>query len=496
MARATYVLEVDWDNNGSFGGAEDNITADFLSIESRRGRDYASQLTGRAAAGRMVATLKNLSGKYSSFNADSPIAGNILPGRKVRLRTTAPVAADLWTGYLVRIVPAGSVGGVPTATLEAGGPIGRINSKRITPAAQASQLTGTIVGAILDDAGWPAGDRDLADGQTTVARWFAGRVDALNAIREIEETELGFFFEAANGDLVYEDRHTRLKAPHTESQATFSDEAGSTLGYRSIEQSDPLREIYNDTVASVAPLEAAGAVSVLWTLDEQPTIEAGASRSWTAEYPNVEVDPNDGAYVETWTTPVASTDVTVTGVDIGDIAIAAVKKANSMAVTLTNNGSATATVTLLQARGDPVKRKAEVRITAEDTDSQDDYGIRTYRLPGPWIPNTAEAVDFVNYVLSRYKDPLPVLTMSLPANKSDALLTQALTRDISDRVTIVADSARNNLGIDDDFFIEAVSHRISQSGQVHETFFELSDASGDAGYFTIGVLGIGAKLAY
>ena len=105
MTVATYVCEVDWDNDGNFADAGEDITADCLSIETRRGRDYASQLTGRATAGKLVATLDNQSGDYSPFNTSSPLTGLLLPRRKVRLRVTSPAALTLWTGFLDRIEP-------------------------------------------------------------------------------------------------------------------------------------------------------------------------------------------------------------------------------------------------------------------------------------------------------------------------------------------------------------------------------------------------------
>jgi len=499
MSMATYILEVDWANDGAWTG-EDIITADVRTIECRRGRDYASQLTGRSSAGRLMALLNNGSGKYSKFNSASPIYGNIVPGRKIRLRTTAPVAATLWTGFLSRIAPYGSAGRSALVTLEAFGPLSRLNGKKVAPAKQDSQLTGVIVGAILDDADWPVGDRTIAAGQTTVTKWFVEAKEALTALREIEETELGFMYEAYDGKLVYEDRHTRLKSPYITSVATFTDGAGETLIYRSIEQQDPEREIFNEVVAEVAPLSVAGVVSVLWTLQgETPTIYPGTSKTFVATYPNFEVGFTDGAYVDAWTTPVATTDYTVTGVAVGDIGVAVTKRANSMVITLTNNhATATATVTLLQARGDPVTRQAPVQVTASDATSQTAFGVRSYRLPGPWLPTTATAQDFVDYVVSRYKDPVAILTLGLMPNRNDTIMTQAFTREISDRVTIVSTGSGSQLGLNEDFFIEAISHRISAAGGLHETFFELSYADADAGYWILGTSALGSttKLAY
>ncbi len=80
MTVATYVLEVMWD-----GAAWTDETTNLIQAEWRRGRDYASQLSGRATAGTFEAILQNPSGRYASLNASSPLYGLIKPGRKVRV---------------------------------------------------------------------------------------------------------------------------------------------------------------------------------------------------------------------------------------------------------------------------------------------------------------------------------------------------------------------------------------------------------------------------
>lgn len=495
-ATATYVLEIDWNNDGDFGDANENVTSDVYSVETIRGRDYASQLTGRAMPGQLVAGLKNLDGTYSSFNASSPIYGNIVPGRKIRLRTTSPSAATLWTGYLQNILPAGSLHGAPYVTLKAVGAIGKMSQKNVSPAKKDNQATGSIIGTILDSAGWGS-ERSIDAGQTTVGKWFVNRLKAINAVRDIENTELGFFYESAAGDLVFEDRHHRLKEPHLTSQQTYSDVSG--MGYATLEQNDPLREIYNEAIAMVKAYETAGASEVLWTLQETPTVSPGATVIYWAEYPNVEKDVDTGAFVDSWDTPVVGTDITQTGVDNGDIGLSVSKFANSMKIQITNNNVlATATLTLVRAKGTKVTKKYPARIAQEDSASQTAYGKRTFRLPSKWLQSTIVAQDYVNYLIGRYKNPVPLLTMSFVANRDSTAMTEALTRDISDRITVVATGSKTKLGINTDFFIETIQHRIREGGKLHEVVFNLSESAGDSGWWVLGIskLGTETKLAY
>ena len=496
---ADYLLEIEWDPVGSPGTWTDE-TDNLLTIESQRGRDYASQLTGRASPGQLIAQLRNPDGRYSSFRSDSPLFGLIVPGLKVRWRTTAPSATTLWQGFLESIEP--SPGGrrdIPTVTLRASGPLSRIEAKKASTAVFTSLATGTAVGHVLDDADWPAGDRTLDTGQVTMARWKADGDDALFHLREIEDTELGYIGESRDGDIVFEDVHHLLKSPHTASVATFSDASGAALSYDEIRQLDPWREIYNLFRASVTLYETQ-ALAVLWTLAEEAEILAGDDIEFWARYPNPD-SPTEAHSVDAWTTPVASTDYTANdqsgggGSDVtADVSVAVSKLANEMKITLTNNGSVTAYITLLQARGTAVFKLDPIRRQVEDSTSQTAFGVRTFPLPGPFYPDIATAQSFVEYGLSRYKDPVPVMSLTFHANQSSDHMTEALARDVSDRITVKADAtnaAGAQLGIDQDFFIESIAHRYSLAG--HWVTLELSDAEKIGGYWVLGVSELGVE---
>lgn len=502
-------LSVDWGNSGDFDGANDDVTADTVAVESLSGRDLPAQLTGRATAGLLTATLRNDDGKYSSFNASSPIAGNILPGRPVRLEVMDAdglTKVTIWQGFLDSLIPDAVSGRAPTVTLRALGPLARVAERKVTIAVKTEILTGTAIDDILDDVGWPATDRSIDAGQTTMNRWWAERVQALFALRQVEDTELGFLAESKDGKIAYEDRHHRLKSPHTVSQATFSDASGAALGYTSIRQEDPLRLLYNSFEAK-AQLYTVGALDTLWTLAESgadsPSIGPGASKSFWASYPNPQ-SPTNAVSVDAWATPAPNTDYKAnssadgTGSDLtADMSLAAERFATAMKITLTNNhATAIARITLLKARGTPVTAEDPVTIAAEDTDSQDKYGKRTWPAPGEFIPSTVEGQDHVDFLLSIYKDPLPIIALTFVASVSDGLLSEALDRAVSDRITIVATGSQTELGINEDFFIESIAHRIQPGLQV--TTFECSPASGFGGFWVLGTskLGSTAKLAY
>lgn len=513
--RASYLLEVNWSGSGTLQSdvqtpvplwlaGEDDVEVDedisrLVHIEAGMswsyGRDRASQLTGRSIAGTLECTLLNNDGRFSSFNTASPLYGLLVPGRKVRLRAYYNGAIYLlWEGFLSEIGP-DATGWFKTAKLRAHGPLAKLNDPlaKVTVAMTANVLTGAAMGLVLDAVGWPADKRTLDTGRTTIGRFWAKGQNALSALRSVEETEAGFLRETRDGKVAFEDRHHRLLSPHTVPQATHTQDSDGVLWYVGVAQKDPWSEVYNRFTADVQ-LYDTGALAVLWTLAasgvDSPAIEAGASREFWASYPNPASAAANGVAVDTWTTPVATTDFTAnaaadgSGANLtGDITIAVSKFDNSMKITLTNGASVKAYVTFLQARGTPVLAKDPIPVEKEDAASISAYGERTYPNPAPYLPSLQEAEDWGDFQKSIYKDPIPMLTVDLAANASHEHMVEVMTRDVSDRVTVVAQGAVK-LGINRDFFIEAARHHVGE-GNLHSVTYECSPADAFGGFIVL-----------
>ena len=494
MAKATWQVLVDWNNDGDYSDTGEDVTTRTLEMEWRRGRDTSSQLTGRSVAGRLKLVLNNESGDYSSFNTSSPLAGNLLPGRKVRINAgsgsfpyTFPIVFNdkaQWVGFIERIIPIVQADGPNLAEIEAVGPLGFVNQKDVSLAMATNELTGTAIGRVLDEIGWASADRTLDAGKTTMNRFWTDKVKGLTALRKVEETDSGFLVESKDGKIAFEDRHHRLLGTHPTSQATFSDGAGVVRNYLGIEQEDPLPLIFNDFQA-IIQLYTVGTLAVLWTLAESgsssPILGAGESKSFWATFPNPD-SATDAFAVDAWTTPVSTTDYTANSASDGSgtnltasIGVTVSKFGNAMKITLTNNhASLGAYITLLQARGTPLTRNDPILIREENSASQTKYGERTYPSRAEFIPSSSEALDWANYNLGIYKDPNPFLILTISGNRNHSLLVEALTRDISDRITIVA-TGNAGLGINEDFFIEAERH-IIRAGE-HQVTWLLSPAA-------------------
>ena len=510
-------LEVDWDNDGTFSNANSNVSGDVLTLDWDRGRDSASQLTGRATAGQLQAKLKNEDNLYNSFNSDGDLYGKILPGLAVRLQISShsdivfPYTFPLtfaeqepaWRGYLDSISPSFLRSGGKELILRATGSIARIAAKETSEIVTSTSIrTGAAITLVINDADSSI-PTNIDTGETTMTRWWSAAQPALGAIRAIEETEIGYVGESPEGEIVFESRHSRLKTPHTVSQGTFSDAADATLTYADIVQIDPLGETYN-VMNAIVQVYTVGSLAVLWTLAESgsssPPLLAGESKVFIAKYPSPAAVAN-ASHVNAWTTTAATTDVLLNAASDGtgtnltsSLTIGVAKYAESMAITLTNGSATDGFITKLQARGTPVTANDPLKIVEEDSASQTSFGKRTYPLVGPFIPSEQEARDYMKFLLSIHKDSMRTMRITWDGNKDDTHKTKARELDISDRITIVADN-RSGLGINTDFFIEHMRHSMDQGGGYSVTY-ECSDATAYGGFWVLDVGKLGASTRF
>ena len=526
MATTSYSLYVDWSGDGDFGDTGEVITGLVLSVDTERGKDFPSQLTGKSIAGKLVAVLNNESGIYSPFLSSGDLYGNLLPGRKVQLIAaynetftyTFPFTfmnTPIWTGYLDSIVPDVQVGNVKIAKLTALGGLGLVAQRETRLALQSSKRTDELMETVLTDTGWSADDLDLEEGRTTVTKFFSASGNSLKILRQIEDTESGFFWEKMDGKIKFEDRYFRVtNARSNTSVLTFTDADDATYSYETIRQEDPLPSIFNVFEAECVTYSV-GSLAVLWTHGEtgsdSPTIDPGESFTFYALYPPI----TDGiaasevagqVSVNAWTTPASTTDYTANAASDGSgtnltssIGVSTTKTSNQMKITLTNNhASTTAYITKLQARGTTLVTSDGTRVAAEDATSITAFKKRHYKSSAKWFPTVKEAQNWCNLNLSNYKDPSPRLTISYTAGKSQDTLFAALDLDISDRVTVTATGDRTKLGINEDFMVENIRHQITEGNTLHRVIFELSPASITGGFWALGQgnLGTDTKLVY
>jgi hypothetical protein len=209
-------------------------TTDVKSIETRRG---ANRVVNPAAlrynAGNGSIVLSNNSRKYDPTNLSGPYvsAGEtlVLPMRQIRIRGTYNAItygimrayADSWN--LDWNGPNWSEAEVPFTD---GFKVLEANDRIAVAPVGAGENSGARISRILDSAGWPAADRDIATGNSTLqATTLAG--SALTECFLTADSELGEFYVDGDGNMTFRNRHAMLLESRSNSvQATFGDGPG------------------------------------------------------------------------------------------------------------------------------------------------------------------------------------------------------------------------------------------------------------------------------
>ena len=498
---------VDWDNDGIFSQANDEITTDVREVtEIVTGRSFPSTQTGDAVAGRMRMVLDNSSGNYSPLNTFGVETGNIVPGRLVKVRMTCPFTRD-FTMYLDTIVPRASIGTIPLADLVATGPIRKLNTEVNVELQKAARVQ-VAIAEVLDKVNFSATLRELNTSVITLTRWGPGKQSALSMIRQLEKSEDGFFYESlSDGGLVFEEQDHRLTAPHHTSQAVFSDaQTSGTVGYRVTGQSDVLKQVFTDLRAVVQVWPAAASVTDLVshphanTTGNAPTIAAaGGTRTFIL---SIESDPAID-HVDAWTTPTlgAGADIEVwsasngtgTNLSTSDVGISVVKLDTEIKITLTNNhASLVGYITVCDIRGTSVARPSPVTVVAQDASSP--FGL--IQLPNTavaqYMPDTITAQGILDSKLLITKTPTAQTRIGGNPRENLYSAHKWLRREISDRVAQVSTGSQTKLGVNTEMFIESLKFSF---GRERQTFVELGlfDTAGTNETFIVGRSNLGAQ---
>ncbi len=353
----------------------------------------------------------------------------------------------------------------------------------------AQEKSGTRIGHVLDDLGWPAADRDIDTGQSDMIA--SGNFDDLGVshLRAVQEAEQGILFVAADGKMTFKDRHARL----TDGASTDGEYIFATLPAVTVPTAGSRVQVSTRSLPSCEVILAAPSTNTgyIYVGDVNVSSTRYSSRLLPGEEVHLSVADVNKVYI----------DASVNG--------------EGVEVSYYNNSPTIFAIDdddqMLVKDSDLVLEdqyiKNDVRITRDggaeqvDTDatSQSAYGKVTLSKTGLLLTTDSEAADQAAYLLSRYKDPfmrIKALTI-LPGADAYLLYPKVLSYDIGMRITVQLDQA----SISRDYIIEAVSHEWNAlNPQMFTTKWQLTDASSETywklGDSTWGVLGDTTVLGY
>ena len=200
-------------------------------IETNRGR---TALSDQFQTGSLTLRITDQNGDFNPQNPSSPYYNLLTPMKKVQITatygsTTYPIFAGFITSYVTSYPDDGE--GVAITTIQA------VDAFRLAQLAQISTVAGTSAGQlsgariddILDQINWPASQRDIDPGLTTLQADPGTNRTALQALFTVADSEYGAIYVSADNNFVFQDRSVTV-ASIGGTPTVFADD-GSGISY-------------------------------------------------------------------------------------------------------------------------------------------------------------------------------------------------------------------------------------------------------------------------
>jgi hypothetical protein len=408
-------------------------------------------------------------------------------GTKVRVSLTSGGTTRYWKFKIVDAIPMPGIYRERYTSVTAVDYINELASRRVERIPVQTNVTSdTLYQALIDNLPAAPDNTDFGVGVDTFLYAFHDiqdeRSTAYSVAQKVALSGLEYFYltgDATDGEtLVSESRHARLV--RTTDEATFSNTMVDMAYRQSI--------IYNIVRATVHPAYLdTSPETILATLQREIQIGAGAT-----------LDPiifryrdPDGASSRIagldMQTPVAGTDYNMstysggTGNDLNaNLSLTVDFGGNSASVTPENTGGTRGFINTLNLRGRGLYLYDPIDVVAEDSTSITANGPNELSLNLAYCSNPSVGQDFVDWLLSIWKDPQApdeIESITFVANRNSTFMGYGCSLDVGSRVVI----SETVGGASNDFFANRVSRRIEPGNILKVTLssLELAQSVGD-----------------
>jgi hypothetical protein len=483
---ATYKLEVDWNNDGDFSDAGEDISSDWMSATIDRG--YANPLARVPGVARASFVLKNAGLDYSP-----PSQANVLPRRAVKFSMTySGSTAVLFRGFIESITPTFGTKLERRATLDCVDAIALLDLYEGAIALQTNVYADDVIQSVVAAAYTPPATNyqsGLNLFPTSADRWAWS--DAAGGSRlPMQETraaqkilaacasDWGRFFIAKNGTPTYFNRHqmpldttTKLTLSDTMVQMGYQKAVAQVFNYSEITCHPRTVGTVNEVVGRISQHDA-------------PVLEANDSRTFIIRFRD-SINQSIRLGGKDCLTPVSSTDFDCTSDPAGEgsnenggITPSANFYGDHAEVTLANGAAYPVYVQKLQVRGEAVRAREPVTMVAQDATSITAYQRRKLRINAPLMSSPTDAQLLADYLLDYYKDPRDdVRGITIFANKNATFMAAVRDLELMDRIVVTESQTGLSAFAG---FIYRMTHRITNKFN-HRLTFSLEEAYSIAG---------------
>jgi len=185
-----------------------DLTPNVRNITINRGRNVQSD---QYISGDAVVRVLDPDGAWNPQNVNSPYYPFLVPLRKLRISaTTATADAFLFSGYTTEYrytFPVGQEVGYVDIYCSDAFRLYQLAQVQTVADSGAGQSTGTRIGKILDQIGFPTNMRTIATGQSSCQADPATLRTSLGALKNVEFSEQGAFYIDGSGTAVFKSRN-------------------------------------------------------------------------------------------------------------------------------------------------------------------------------------------------------------------------------------------------------------------------------------------------
>lgn len=483
---ATYILQVDWNNDGDFADAGEDISSDWMSALIRRG--YVNPLARVPSVGRATFILRNAAKSYSP-----PSQADVLPRRQVKFSMTyGGSTVVLFRGFVESIIPTFGTKLERRATLECVDALALLDLYEGAIALQTNVYADDVIQATVAAAYTPPAtsyQSGLNLFPTSADRWAwsevistgQSRMEEARAAQKILAacaSDWGRFFVAKDGTATYYNRH---QMPLDTTTKLTLDDTMVKMDYQKA-----VTTVFNYIEVTCHPRSVGTTVEVIGRISQHdaPSIEASDSRTFVIKFRD---SANQSIRLggKDCITPVAATDFSCTS-DLGgegndenaSITPSATFYGDHAEVTLANGAAYPVYVQKLQVRGMAVRAREPVTMVAQDATSITAYQKRRLPINAPLMSSLMDAQLLADYLLDYYKDPLDdVRGVTIFANKDATFM--AAVRDLELMERIVLTESQTGLSSFAGYIYQMI-HRIDNKFN-HRLTFSLEKAYSIAG---------------
>lgn len=407
---------VDWDNDGDFDDANENISADIMRASWRLGMNNTFQEIADETDGEFV--LSNLDGKYNPENSSSVLYGNLVPLRKMRVVCVKSDATEviMWTGFLDTFSHLWQRGPVDVSTPEV--TMRGVSAKQFMQSVEYALpiYTNTTADVIVADVlavGVISGDwrldvaskselgvstvlgdsGDLSNVETGILQIPTyGDMqpnNAWNILQDVTFGERGRFFWNRSGVGTWWNRE------HLQNVLSVTANINTQSGnYKPTDLNYGYGRLLATSVRVQTQPRKTSSSETLWELDSNLTLQP-----FSTEEIDVQLRKSTGQFAGA-----SALTATPTFADGKSATVNVIPRGGKATISIVNATADTITMTGLTLEGAPTVNQNQMQVLAEDADAVVNYGRREVQIQTGSIIGYDDAKDIAQAELNRRKD--------------------------------------------------------------------------------------------